>query len=116
MIRHRLRDQVVGGGRPADPDRDGHGAHQRDEANRREHGGASAASGDRPRRRRPPLGGEPALERERGGVLGEAALELLGQEALGQVLARTRGAVGEVCGQRTRECDVEPPALIVQKR
>jgi hypothetical protein len=48
-------------------------------------------------------------------VLGEAALELLGQEALAQILSRTRGAAGEMRGQRTRECDVEPPALIVEQ-
>jgi len=48
-------------------------------------------------------------------VLEEAALELLGQEALGQILTGTRGALGEVSGQWTREGDVEPPALIVEE-
>ena len=86
-------------------------------ADRREHGGAPRASGNRPRRPRwrRPLGGEPALERERGGVLGRRRSSCSVKRRSARSFPRARGAVGEVSGQRTRERDVEPSALIVEQ-
>src|SRR5438132_114062 len=99
---------------PGQPRR-GNGEHERG-GERRRHGAAPPGPPGRARRAgRRPLRREPALEREGGGMLRQAALEELAQRVLGRVFVGARGAALDVGPDLARELRGELPPVVVEQ-
>src|SRR5438445_242100 len=105
----------TGSGKAPGEPRRGNGEHERG-GERRRHGAAPPGPPGRARRAgRRPLRREPALEREGGGMLRQAALEELAQRVLGGVVVGARGAPLDVGPDFAREIRGELPPVVVEQ-
>ena len=89
--------------------------HDRGRGQRRHEGRSPPAPPRTPGRRLRPPGGEPALERERGGMLRQALLEQPSQLLLHRVGSRATRAAFEVCAYRLLRLEPRAALLVVEQ-